>query len=169
MEVTSGVRMTKPVLQADAQDEDPKGLVAGSDAAQELERSIRWYSENGGRTRLCHQILEVALLVVGSSIAVVALAVPGNGLPTAVLGAVVVILTGLRQVFHWHENYVRFTNACLALKAERRRYSAGKKPYDDESTRDKVLVEAINRVETEETQGWSELMKNKAVDQTTKT
>ncbi len=93
---------------------------------------------------------------------------PGSGVPTAVLGAAVVVLAGLRQIFHWHENYVRFTNACLALKTERRRYEVGDKPNDDELTRDKNLVAALNRVEIEETQGWSELMKTKAVDQTTK-
>ena len=39
------------------------------------------------------------------SISVAALAWPGSGVPAAVLGGIVVVLTGLRQIFHWQENY----------------------------------------------------------------
>jgi hypothetical protein len=49
-----------------------------------------------------------------------ALAWPGNGVPAAVLGGIVVVLTGLRQISP-QENYVRFTRACQTLKRERRR------------------------------------------------
>ena len=78
--------------------------------------------------------------------------------PWAVLGGVVVILTGLRQIFHWQENYVRFTSAWLTLRHERRRYDVGEPPYHDFALRDRKLMEVVNAVEAKETRGWAELL-----------
>jgi hypothetical protein len=134
-----------------------------STAVREFDLSVNWYVQNARRCRRRHQVLEVTLLIVGASISVVALAVPkSSGLSTAILGAIVVVLGGLRQVFRWHENYVRFTHACQSLKAERRRYHVGQDPYGNTATRDKLLLEALNRVEGEETRGWTELMLDKS-------
>lgn len=148
----------RPAAAQEASGPDP----GPSRAVQECDQAVDWYARNARRCRVRHQVLEVLLLIVGASISVVALAVPAAGVPTAVLGAVVVLLGGLRQVFHWHENYVRFTQACQKLKAERRRYAVGQPPYDDPVQRDKKLVERLNRVEYEETMGWSELMQDRS-------
>ena len=84
------------------------------------------------------------------------------------LGGIVVVLTGLRQVFRWPENYVRFTWACQTLKQERRRYDVGEAPYDDPALRDRRLMEVVNSVEAKETQGWTQLIESKAGQQSQK-
>lgn len=122
---------------------------------------MAWYGRCAARARDRYRILEITLLIVGASISVAALAWPGNGVPAAVLGGIVVVLTGLRQVFHWQENYVRFTGACQALKQERRRYDVGDPPYDDPNLRDRKLMDVVNTVEAQETQGWAQLMESK--------
>ena len=132
-----------------------------SPAVRECDHLIAWYAKYAAQARERHRVLEVALLVVGASISVFALAWPGNGVPAAVLGGVVVVLTGLRQVFHWQENYVRFTSAWQTLKQERRRYEVGEPPYDDSATRDQELMEVVNTIEAKETQGWAELMESR--------
>jgi hypothetical protein len=99
-----------------------------SPAVGVCEDLIAWYGKYAARARDRYRILEVALLVIGASISVAALAWPGNGVPAAILGGIVVVLTGLRQVFHWQENYVRFSWACQTLKQERRRYDVGESP-----------------------------------------
>ena len=100
-----------------------------SAAVRVCEDLIAWYATYAARARDRFRILEIALLVVGASISVAALAWPGTGVPAAVLGGIVVVLTGLRQIFHWQENYVRCTWACQTLKQERRRYDVGEPPY----------------------------------------
>jgi hypothetical protein len=140
-----------------------------SSALAECDASIEWYARCARIARIRHQTLEVALLLVGSAISVIALAVSDSSIIAALLGAVVVILTGLRQVFHWRDNYVRFTGACLALKSECRRYSVGQPPYDDEANRARNLIEALNRIEAEETHGWAERMQDKRPNQSTNT
>jgi Protein of unknown function (DUF4231) len=132
-----------------------------SPATRECDHLIAWYGKHAAQARERHRVLEIALLVVGASISVFALAWPGNGVPAAVLGGVVVVLTGLRQVFHWQENYVRFTSAWQTLKQERRRYEVGEPPYDDSATRDQELMEIVNSIEAKETQGWADLMESR--------
>lgn len=129
-----------------------------SPSLSEVDRLMGWYATNAVHSRGRHYIVEVALLVVGASVPVAALALPGNGVPAAVLGGIVVVLTGLRQVFHWHDNYVRFTAACQALKHERLKYMVFEPPYDDPATRDRSLVDVMNSIEEQETRGWTRLM-----------
>jgi hypothetical protein len=132
-----------------------------SSAVRVCEDLIAWYTAYAARARERFRILEIALLIVGASISVAALAWPGNGVPAAVLGGIVVVLTGLRQIFHWQENYVRCTWACQMLKQERRRYDVGEPPYNDPALRDRKLMEVVNTVEAQDTQVWSQPMQSK--------
>jgi uncharacterized protein DUF4231 len=143
-------------------------MSAPSPAAGVCEDLIAWYGKYAARARDRYRVLEVALLIVGASISVAALAWPGNGVPAALLGGIVVVLTGLRQVFHWQENYVRFTWAYQTLKQERRRYDVGEPPYNDPSLRDRKLMEVVNSVEARETQGWAEVLDSKTGQQSRK-
>jgi len=131
-------------------------------ALRDFDKLTSWYSFQGSRARQGHHLIEVLVILVGASVSVVALALPGNAIPVATLGGVVVVLTGLRQLFHWHENYVRFTAACQALKQERRKYMVGEPPYDDPTMRDRHLIQVMNNIEAKETQGWTQLMASKA-------
>lgn len=72
----------------------------------------------------------------------------------AILGGVVVVLTGLRSVFHWQDNYLRFSGAREAVEAERRLYNTGAQPYVDPVTRDQILAAAVSRIEQDEMAGW---------------
>jgi hypothetical protein len=139
-----------------------------SSAVGVCEDLIAWYGKYAARARDRYRVLEVALLIVGASISVAALAWPGNGVPAALLGGIVVVLTGLRQVFHWQENYVRFTWAYQTLKQEHRRYHVGEPPYNDPSLRERKLMEVVNSVEARETQGWAELLDSKTGQQSQK-
>jgi hypothetical protein len=57
-------------------------------------------------------------------------------------------------VFHWQDNYLRFSQAREAVEAERRLYNTGAKPYEDQATRDQILVEAVSRIEQTEMGNW---------------
>lgn len=132
-----------------------------SPALRDLDKLMDWYAVHAGQARRRHYIVEVLLILVGASVSIVALALPGNALPVAALGGVVVVLTGLRQVFHWHENFVQFTAASQSLKQERRKYVVGESPYADPNERDRELVKVMNSVEAKETNAWMQLMNTK--------
>jgi hypothetical protein len=83
--------------------------------------------------------------------------VPGNARLPAVLGGLVVVITGLRSTFHWQDDYLRFSQAREAVEAERRLYLTGSRPYDDESTRDRNLAASVSRIEQREMGTWVQL------------
>jgi hypothetical protein len=116
--------------------------------------SYAWYRTAAIRSRHMYRVLETAVLVFSAAIPAAAAVDPHNALVPAILGAIVVVLSGLRAIFHWQDNYLRFSGAREAVEAERRLYNTGAKPYEDPGTRDQVLAAAISRIEQAEMGGW---------------
>jgi hypothetical protein len=116
--------------------------------------SFAWYRTAAIRARRLYRTAEISVIVVSALVPLSAVVFPGNTIVPATLGSVVVVITGLRSVFHWHENYLRFSRAREAVEAERRRFRTGAEPYDDHRTREAVLAEAVTRIEQEETGQW---------------
>ena len=116
--------------------------------------SYDWYRTHATKARLLYKGSESALLVMAAAIPVTAAVSPGDAVAPAVLGGLVVVLTGLRTVFHWQENYLRFSAAREAVDHQRRLYLTGSVPYDDATRRDQVLVARVSEIEQVETGQW---------------
>jgi hypothetical protein len=116
--------------------------------------SYGWYHKHAIESRRLFKVSETTLLVLAAAIPVAAAIAPGDAVVPAILGGLVVVLTGLRTVFHWQDNYLRFSGAREAVEAERRLYRTGSPPYDDVATRDSALVAAVSRIEQAEMGGW---------------
>jgi hypothetical protein len=116
--------------------------------------SYDWYKTAAIRSRRAFRISEIVLLTVAAAIPASAAVEPHNAITPAILGAVVVVLSGLRALFHWQDNYLRFSRAREAVESERRLYYTGAKPYDDTSTRDQVLAASVSKIEQDEMGGW---------------
>ena len=108
-----------------------------------------WYEEHAKQSRVLYTVHETLLLIVAAAIPASAAIAHNNVIAPAILGAVVVVLTGVRSVFHWQQNYIRFNGARLGIDVECRNYRAGVTPYDDPATRDQLLTEAVSRIELE--------------------
>jgi hypothetical protein len=119
--------------------------------------SFNWYKSHAIRARRSFKAAEMALLVGAACVPTSAVLWPENATVPAVLGGLVVILAGLRSIFHWQENYLRFSSAREAVEAERRLYRTSAPPYDNPASRDQVLVAAVSRIEQEEMRGWIEV------------
>jgi hypothetical protein len=119
--------------------------------------SYDWYRAAAIKARRYFRLTECLQLLVSAAIPVSAVISVDNAKIPAVLGGVVVILTGLRSVFHWQDDYLRFSQAREAVEAERRRYLTKTRPYDDEATRDKRLAGAVTRIEQQEMGVWVQL------------
>lgn len=116
--------------------------------------SYDWYRAAAIRSRRYYRVSETSLLVVSAAVPAAAAISPHNAIAPAILGAVAVVIAGLRMIFHWQDNYLRFSGAREAVEAERRLYYTGAKPYDDLATRDQVLASSISRIEQAEMGGW---------------
>jgi len=129
--------------------------VAGLDFAWSVaNESYEWYRKAAIRARRSYRLCEILFLVISAAIPVSVVLLPGTATIPAFLGAVLVVLSGLRNVFHWHENYIRFSRARESVNAEMRRYATVSEPYSDLAKRDSVLINAITRIEQQEMGQW---------------
>ena len=116
-----------------------------------------WFAVATRRARYLHRCAELLTLLLSAAVPLTVAVAPHRTVLTAVLGSLVVVVTGLRSIFHWQENYVRFSGTRGALEAERRLYHVGAAPYDDPATRDEELVRAVTRIEQEESGRWARM------------
>lgn len=119
--------------------------------------SYSWYQRRAADTRRAYRASEVIFIIVSASIPIAGIIAPTNAMPPAILGALVVIISGLRSVFHWQENYLRFSSAREAVEAERRLYRTRSNPYEDPAKRDQILVARISKIEQDEMGVWMEI------------
>ena len=116
--------------------------------------SYDWYRSHAIRARQLYKGSEVAVIIASAAIPVFVAVLPATIWIPALLGGAVAATTGLRPVFHWHDNYLRFSEAREAVERERRLYRFGAEPYADPATRDQVLVKAVSAIEQSEMGGW---------------
>ncbi|MGW3118714.1 DUF4231 domain-containing protein [Streptomyces sp. NPDC001107] len=119
--------------------------------------SYDWYRAAAIKARRYFRLSETLLLLISAAIPVSAVISPENAQMPAVLGGVIVVITGLRSVFHWQDDYLRFSEAREAVEAERRLYRTGAEPYHDPDTRDRVLAASVTRIEQREMGTWVQL------------
>lgn len=131
-------------------------------ALEVANKSWEWYRAAAVRSRKSYRSAEVGVLIVSASIPVAAVISPKDALVPAILGAVVVVISGLRALFHWQDNYLRFSAAREAIENERRLFRTRARPYGDEATRSETLVAAVSRIESEEMATWLRISRRRS-------
>jgi hypothetical protein len=122
------------------------------DPLEMLDAQYVWYRSRAARAGKLYKALEVALLVFAALVPVSA--VVTESWVTALLGAIVVVLTGLRSIFSWHDDWLRFTEAWQQLAFARMLYVNEMPPYADPATRTASLVSRVQEIQAAETRGW---------------
>lgn len=142
---------------------DPTSQPDQTNALDVVDEALTWYHAAARRARRRYQGCEVAILVAGALAPASAVVTTDRRAP-ALLGTVVVVLMGLRSVFRWHENWQRFTQAGIEIKAARWLFQHQVPPYDGEN-RAAMLVQTIADTQTEETGAWIRLRRSVDVGQ----
>ncbi|MEU5867250.1 DUF4231 domain-containing protein [Nonomuraea sp. NPDC047529] len=119
--------------------------------------SYSWYQRAAIKARRFYRASEAIQLVLSAAIPIIGILVPGDATAPAILGAILVVLTGMKSIFHWHDDYLRFSAAREAVEAERRLYFTNGEPYSQPSTKDSLLASAITRIEREEMSSWMKI------------
>lgn len=127
----------------------------GDPTWERLEDQLRWYDTKSIACQRAYRRVKLAQLVVSATVPVLALAVRGNGLATAVAAAVVVVLEGAQQLYQWQTNWVQYRSTAEALKHERYLYQAKAGPYTG-ANRHLVLAEKIEGLVSQEHARWTE-------------
>jgi hypothetical protein len=116
--------------------------------------SYAWYKKASMRARRYFRLTEILTVLFSAAIPLVAAIDPGDARVPAILGGILVVISGLRAVFRWSDDYLRFSRAREEVDGEIRLYKIGARPYDDIDMRDALLVENVIQIEKREMGDW---------------
>lgn len=134
---------------------------------QQLEAQFRWYNRQAALNRIAYQALNVAAILVGAVVTVLA---ASNAPPvlTADCAAAIVVAEGVQQVFQFHTHWISYRATAEALRQHAFQYVAGVGPYTDSLTRRALLADALRALVSSENSNWASTMRT-APDVTTST
>ena len=120
-----------------------------------LEEQREWHSREATRNKVCFYAAEIATLLAGAGVPIVAVAVANPlhaRILSAVLGAVVLVAAGLAKLMKFQENWLQYRAVAEALAREREFYTAKTGDYalaDDK--REALLVDRVEALLTSTT------------------
>jgi hypothetical protein len=134
----------------------PDGTGAGPDhpAWARLVDQLNWYDRKSVAAQRAFTRLKVVELIIAAAVPVVA----GTGRPpwiTASLGAAVVVLEAVQQLFQWQTNWVLYRSTAEALKHEKYLFLSSAGPYAS-ADRPRVLAERIEGLISQEHAKWTQ-------------
>ena len=92
-----------------------------------LEDQVRWYEEKSAFSKRWYVRLRIASMISAATIPIKSsLSYPRV---TGVLGALIVVIEGIRQLNSFHENWIRYRATSESLKHEKYLYLGGAGPY----------------------------------------
>jgi hypothetical protein len=124
-------------------------------AWERLEEQLGWYERKSQHHKRWYQALKVAQIVIAAGIPVVA-AAGASAAVAGALGAVVVVLEGLQQLFQFQQNWISYRVTAEALKREKFLYLAGAGPFAGVERPGAVLAQRVERVVSQEYGAWAE-------------
>jgi uncharacterized protein involved in tolerance to divalent cations len=134
----------------------------GNPSLDALAASFDWYRRHARYARGRYHGSEILLVVVAAAIPASA-AYTSDQRVSATLGALVVVLTGVRSIYRWHEDWLRSSEACAQLETARQLYMQRASPYAG-TDRDELLVRRVRDIEVAETTSWVDLRKSAATE-----
>jgi hypothetical protein len=143
-------------------DEDALGPAAPANdtgpAWRRLEDQLDWYERRSQHNKRWFQWLKVGQIVVAAAIPVTA-AAGASAAVAGALGAVVVVLEGMQQLFQFQQNWIAYRGTAEALKHEKFLYLAAAGPYALNGRRDAVLAERVEGLVSQEHAAWAEVQR----------
>lgn len=123
-----------------------------------LEDQLAWYEAKSLHHKRWFQSLKVTQIVVAAAIPAAAAVGASAGFAGA-LGAVVVVLEGLQQLFQFQQNWIAYRGTAEALKHEKFLYLARAGPYAAPDDRDRLLAERVEGLVSQEHAAWAEVQR----------
>jgi hypothetical protein len=121
---------------------------------QRLEEQIAWYSRGARRNKRHYMRIKVVQIVSAAIIPVLA----ATDLPTWVagsLGALIVVLESIQQLFQFHSNWTHYRSTSEALKHEKYLYLARAGSYTTAANPEALLAERIEGRVSQEHATWA--------------
>ena len=121
---------------------------------QRLEEQIGWYSRGARRNKRHYLRIKVVQIVSAAAIPVLA----ATSLPTWVaggLGALIVVLESIQQLFQFHSNWTHYRSTSEGLKHEKYLYLASAGAYSKAADPGALLAERVEGRVSQEHATWA--------------
>jgi hypothetical protein len=132
----------------------PAEAPASSASWQRLEEQIKWYSHGARRNKRWYMRIKVVQIVSAAAIPVLS----ATSLPTWVaggLGASIVVLESIQQLFQFHSNWTHYRSTSESLKHEKFLYLAHAGSYATAANPEALLAERIESRVSQEHSAWA--------------
>jgi hypothetical protein len=132
----------------------PAEAPASSASWLRLEEQIKWYSHGARRNKRWYMRIKVVQIVSAAAIPVLA----ATSLPTWIaggLGASIVVLESIQQLFQFHSNWTHYRSTSEALKHEKFLYLARAGTYATAANPEALLAERIEGRVSQEHASWA--------------
>jgi Protein of unknown function (DUF4231) len=120
-----------------------------------LDEQIRWYDRHSRQSKSWYLRLKVVQIVTAAAIPVLATAWPEKAWIGGAMGAGIVVLEGLQQLFQHHANWTQYRSTCEALRHEKYLWLAHAGPYASSPSPDALLVERVEGLVSQEQAKWA--------------
>lgn len=124
-------------------------------AVSRLEDQIAWYDAQSTYHKRWFKRLKVTQLTAVAAVLVLA-ALDSTGWPTALVGALLMVLEGLQQLNQHQQNWMSYRSTCEALKHEKYLFRAVAGPYAKAAQPARLLAERTEGLVSQEHADWTE-------------
>jgi hypothetical protein len=135
----------------------PESASSNDQTLGRLDDQIRWYDNHSGRQRRAFYLLKVVTIVAAATIPLVAAILSNcylSRLVTSSLGALIVVVEGIQQLFQLQTNWILYRSTCESLKREKYLYLGNAGPYAAAQNPQLLLTERIEFLISQELSGW---------------
>jgi len=123
---------------------------------ERLTGQIGWYNAKAKTNQQWYKALKLLQILFGALVPVVA-AANGDKVILAALGAGVVVIEAIQQLYQFHRNWIAYRATCETLLREQHLYEVGGGDYASAPDRTVLLAERLETVISRETGEWASL------------
>jgi hypothetical protein len=126
-----------------------------------LDEQIHWYDRKSREAKRWYLRLKVVQIVTAAAIPVLATAWPEKAWIGGAMGAVIVVLEGLQQLFQHHSHWTQYRSTCERLRHEKYLWQANAGPYARSHKPDALLAERVEGLVSQEQAAWASTQQEK--------
>jgi len=136
----------------------PNSASNNDETLRRLDDQISWYDKHSGRQRRSFYLLKLVTTVAAATISLLAAILSDaylNKIMTSSLGALIVVIEGIQQLFQFQTNWILYRSVCESLKREKYLYLGNAGPYAVAHNPHSLLAERIELLISQEIANWT--------------
>jgi len=131
---------------------------ANDPTLERLEEQINWYDRKSAKQKRYFNVLKIVTIVAAATIPLlttVPIEVKLSQTITAALGAAIVVIEGIQQLYQLQTNWILYRSTCESLRHEKYLYLGHAGPYAVAQDAHSLLAERIESLVSQEHAKWA--------------